>query len=156
MRTVVLASILGIITLLGNGCAALKTAAGRPDATTAEIVAEYLPQIETASYLIAKAVLTYAVSPEDATHKANYLCTLWPLVNSLTDGKTPVKPAALESAIQLWMPAKAHWTDFGTAIVGVYQGFYGRFNPDAKLSLQVLNAIAAGANRAAVEILASK
>lgn len=103
-----------------------------------------LPYIAPAVTLACTVVLEQALSPEDRAEKAKMINHVATVVESLTRGKTPT-PEELKNALSDYLPQeKTHWVVYVNAVKDIYAGQFLRLNGDAKLAVDVLNAIAKG------------
>jgi hypothetical protein len=78
----------------------------------------------------------------------NHVATV---VEALTQGATPT-PDQLQKALTDYLPAdKTHWAKYVVALKDIYAAQFTKLNGDAKLGIDVLNAIAKGCKTATDE-----
>ena len=110
-----------------------------------------LPYIAPAVTLTCTVVLEQALSPDDKVEKAKLINHVATVVEALTQGSTPT-PDQLQKALSDYLPAdKAHWAKYIVAVKDIYATQFARLNGDAKLGIDVLNAIAKGCRTATQE-----
>lgn len=103
-----------------------------------------LPYIAPAVTLACTVVLEQALSPEDRVEKAKMINHVATVVEGLTRGSTPT-PEQLKSALTDYLPQeKTHWVVYVNAVKDIYAAQFAKLNGDAKLAVDVLNAIAKG------------
>lgn len=138
--------------LLITGCA---TTGGNNDSvggtTPKQAVENALPYISPAVTLACTVVLEQAVSPEDRVEKAKMINNVATIVEGLTRGATPT-PDQLQKALIDYLPQeKTHWAKYVNVVKDIYAAQFVRLNGDAKLGVDVLNAIAKGCKTATDE-----
>lgn len=138
--------------LLITGCA---TTGGNGDSvggtTPKQAVENALPYIAPAVTLACTVVLEQAVSPEDRAEKGKMINNVATIVEGLTRGATPT-PDQLQKALTDYLPAeKTHWAKYVVALKDIYAAQFTKLNGDAKLGVDVLNAIAKGCKTATEE-----
>jgi hypothetical protein len=70
------------------------------------------------------------------------------IVEGLTRGATPT-PDQLQKALTDYLPAeKTHWAKYVVVVKDIYAAQFNKLNGDAKLGVDVLNAIAKGCKTA--------
>ena len=110
-----------------------------------------LPYIAPAVTLTCTVVLEQALSPEDRIEKAKMINNVATVVEALTRGNTPT-PDELQKALTDYLPAeKTHWSKYIIAVKDIYAAQFARLNGDAKLGVEVINAIAKGCKTATEE-----
>jgi predicted thioredoxin/glutaredoxin len=130
-----------LIPLVIAGCATTGTD-GKIDA--AQTVENALPYIAPAVTLTCTVVLNQALSPADRVEKAKMINHVAAIVEGLTAGATPT-PEQLQRALTDYLPVeKTHWVNYVTSIKDLYAAQFGKINGNAKLTIDVLNAIAKG------------
>lgn len=103
-----------------------------------------LPYIAPAVTLACTVVLEQALSPEDRVEKAKMINHVATVVEGLTRGSTPT-PEELKVALTDYLPQeKTHWVVYVNAVKDIYAAQFAKLNGDAKLAVDVLNAIAKG------------
>lgn len=103
-----------------------------------------LPYIAPAVTLACTVVLEQALSPEDRVEKAKMINHVATVVEGLTRGSTPT-PEELKAALTDYLPQeKTHWVVYVNAVKDIYAAQFAKLNGDAKLAIDVLNAIAKG------------
>lgn len=136
------------------GCATNNTNNGGGDVggtTPKQAVENALPYIAPAVTLACTVVLEQAVSSEDRVEKARMINNVATIVESLTRGSTPT-PDELQKALMDYLPAeKTHWAKYITVVKDIYSAQFVKLNGDAKLGVDVLNAIAKGCKTATDE-----
>lgn len=119
--------------------------------TPKQAVESALPYIAPAVTLACTVVLEQAVSPEDKVEKAKMINNVATIVESLTRGSTPT-PDQLQKALTDYLPAeKTHWAKYVVALKDIYAAQFAKLGGDAKLGVDVLNAIARGCKTATDE-----
>jgi len=135
--------------LVAQGCSTPRdTEVDTTPPSSATPVDKYLPAIRSAASLVSSAVLNIAVSDSDRIGKANYIYAVAKATRTLAGGSVPSQ-ADLRSTIELWVPDKQHWSALATSLSFLYGGVYAQVKGDPKLALQVLEALAGGAEDAA-------
>jgi uncharacterized iron-regulated protein len=110
-----------------------------------------LPYISPAVTLACTVVLEQALSTDDRIEKAKLINHVATVVEALTQGATPT-PDQLQKALTDYLPAdKTHWTKYVVALKDIYAAQFTKLNGDAKLGVDVLNAIARGCKTATDE-----
>jgi hypothetical protein len=129
------------------GCATNNSGGGGSDVggtTTKQAVENALPYIAPAVTLACTVVLEQALSPEDRTDKARMINHVATIVEGLTRGATPT-PDQLQKALTDYLPAdKTHWAKYISVVKDIYATQFAKLDGDAKLGVDVLNAIAKG------------
>jgi len=116
--------------------------------TPKQAVENALPYIAPAVTLACTVVLEQAVSPEDRVEKAKMINQVATIVEGLTRGATPT-PDQLQKALLDYLPAeKTHWAKYITVVKDIYAAQFAKLDGDAKLGVDVLNAIAKGCKTA--------
>jgi len=132
------------------GCSTTNTG-GNSDVggtTPKQAVENALPYIAPAVTLACTVVLEQAVSPEDRVEKAKMINNVATIVESLTRGNTPT-PDQLQKALLDYLPAeKTHWVKYVSVVKDIYAAQFTKLDGDAKLGVDVLNAIAKGCKTA--------
>lgn len=124
------------------GCATTDT--GTDDNSAQSGVEKALPYIAPAVTLACTVVLEQALSPEDRVEKAKMINHVAVIVEGLTAGKTPT-PDQLKNALTDYLPQeKTHWVVYVNAVKDIYASQFKQVGGDAKLAVDVLNAIAKG------------
>lgn len=144
---------LALIPFLLVGCAANNTGGGSDvgGTTPKQAVENALPYIAPAVTLACTVVLEQAVSPSDRVEKAKMINNVATIVESLTRGSTPT-PDQLQKALTDYLPQdKTHWVKYVTVVKDIYAAQFAKLNGDAKLGIDVLNAIAKGCKTATDE-----
>ena len=119
--------------------------------TPKQAVENALPYIAPAVTLACTVVLEQAVSPDDKVEKAKMINHVATVVESLTSGSTPT-PDQLQKALTDYLPnEKTHWAKYVIALKDIYAAQFVKLNGDAKLGVDVLNAIAKGCKTATDE-----
>jgi hypothetical protein len=137
-----------LIPLLVAGCA---TTGSNSNNDPAQAVENALPYIAPAVTLTCTVVLEQAVSAEDRADKARMINHVATIVESLTRGSTPT-PEQLQKALTDYLPVeKTHWTKYVVTLKDIYAAQFAKIGSDAKLSVDVLNAIAKGCKTATDE-----
>jgi len=143
-----------LVPLLLVGCATNNGGNGGSDVggtTPKQAVENALPYIAPAVTLACTVVLEQALSPEDRAEKAKMINNVATIVESLTRGSTPT-PDQLQKALTDYLPAeKTHWAKYVVALKDIYAAQFAKLNGDAKLGVDVLNAIAKGCKTATEE-----
>lgn len=143
-----------LIPLLVAGCATNNGGSGSNDTggtTPSQAVENALPYIAPAVTLTCTVVLEQALSPEDRADKAKMINHVATIVESLTRGTTPT-PDQLQKALTDYLPAdKTHWAKYIVTVKDIYAAQFAKLNGDAKLGVNVLNAIAKGCKTATEE-----
>ena len=89
-------------------------------------------------------VLDQALSESDRIEKAKMINNVATIVESLTRGATPT-PDQLQKALTDYLPVeKTHWSKYVVAIKDLYATQFNKVGGNAKLAVDVLNAIAKG------------
>jgi uncharacterized iron-regulated protein len=110
-----------------------------------------LPYISPAVTLACTVVLEQALSTDDRIEKAKLINHVATVVEALTQGATPT-PDQLQKALTDYLPAdKTHWAKYVVALKDIYAAQFTKLNGDAKLGIDVLNAIAKGCKTATDE-----
>lgn len=145
---------LAFIPFLLVGCATNNTNNGGSDVgstTPKQAVENALPYIAPAVTLACTVVLEQALSPEDRAEKAKMINNVATVVEALTTGNTPT-PDQLQKALTDYLPAeKTHWAKYIVTLKDIYAAQFAKLNGDAKLGVDVLNAIAKGCKTATQE-----
>jgi len=129
------------IPLLVAGCA---TTGNHTPNDPAQTVENALPYIAPAVTLTCTVVLDQAVSDSDRTEKAKMINNVATIVEGLTRGATPT-PEQLQKALTDYLPVeKTHWAKYVVAIKDLYATQFNKVGGNAKLAVDVLNAIAKG------------
>jgi len=140
-----------LIPILLTGCATNNTGGDNNEiggTTPKQAVENALPYIAPAVTLACTVVLEQAVSPEDRVEKAKMINHVATVVESLTRGATPT-PDQLQKALTDYLPAeKTHWAKYITVVKDIYAAQFAKLDGDAKLGVDVLNAIAKGCKTA--------
>jgi hypothetical protein len=140
-----------LVPLLLVGCATNNGGNGGSDVggtTPKQAVESALPYISPAVTLACTVVLEQAVSPEDRVEKAKMINHVATIVEGLTRGATPT-PDQLQKALLDYLPAeKTHWAKYITVVKDIYAAQFSKLDGDAKLGIDVLNAIAKGCKTA--------
>lgn len=102
--------------------------------------------------LTCRLVLNFAVDDGDRVEKAKWIAGIAGGVRTLMTGEI-VTPAQVENVVNLWTPEKPHWAKLVTDIGRVYAAVYPQINGDVRLTMEVLGAVAAGAEDASLEYL---
>ena len=133
------------------GCATNNGGNGGSDVggtTPKQAVESALPYIAPAVTLACTVVLEQAVSSEDRVEKARMINQVATIVEGLTRGATPT-PDQLQKALLDYLPAeKTHWAKYITVVKDIYAAQFAKLDGDAKLGIDVLNAIAKGCKTA--------
>lgn len=135
------------------GCSTTNTGGGSDvgGTTPKQAVESALPYIAPAVTLACTVVLDQAVSPEDRVEKAKMINHVATIVESLTRGSTPT-PDQLQKALTDYLPQeKTHWVKYVTVVKDIYAAQFIKIDGDAKLGIDVLNAIAKGCKAATDE-----
>ena len=129
------------------GCSTTNTGGGSDvggTTTPKQAVENALPYIAPAVTLACTVVLEQAVSPDDRVEKAKMINHVATVVEGLTRGATPT-PDQLQKALTDYLPAeKTHWAKYITVVKDIYAAQFAKLDGDAKLGIDVLNAIAKG------------
>lgn len=140
-----------LVPILIVGCATNNGGNGGSDVggtTPKQAVENALPYIAPAVTLACTVVLEQAVSPSDRTEKAKMINNVATIVEGLTNGSTPT-PDQLQKALLDYLPAeKTHWVKYVSVVKDIYAAQFVKLNGDAKLGVDVLNAIAKGCKTA--------
>jgi len=140
-----------LIPFLVTGCATNNSGNGGSDVggtTPKQAVENALPYISPAVTLACTVVLEQAVSPEDRVEKAKMINHVATIVEALTNGSTPT-PDQLQRALTDYLPQdKTHWAKYVVVVKDIYAAQFAKLNGDAKLGVDVLNAIAKGCKTA--------
>ena len=129
------------IPLLVAGCA---TTGGNSNNDPAQTVENALPYIAPAVTLTCTVVLDQAVSDSDRAEKAKMINNVATIVEGLTRGAAPT-PDQLQKALTDYLPVeKTHWAKYVVAIKDLYATQFNKVGGNAKLAVDVLNAIAKG------------
>jgi hypothetical protein len=143
-----------LIPFLLVGCATNDGGNGGSDVggtTPKQAVESALPYIAPAVTLACTVVLEQALSPEDRVDKAKMINHVATIVEGLTRGATPT-PDQLQKALTDYLPAeKTHWAKYITVVKDIYATQFAKLGGDAKLGVDVLNAIAKGCKTATDE-----
>lgn len=136
------------------GCSTTNTGGGSDiggTTTPKQAVESALPYIAPAVTLACTVVLEQAVSPEDRVEKAKMINNVATIVEGLTRGSTPT-PDQLQKALTDYLPAeKTHWAKYIVVVKDIYAAQFAKIGSDAKLGVDVLNAIARGCKTATDE-----
>ena len=136
-----------VLPLLISACSTTNTGGDANTGTTTTAVdgvKAALPYIAPAVTLACTVVLEQALSPEDRADKAKMINHVATVVESLTKGSTPT-PDELKNALSDYLPQeKTHWVVYVNAVKDIYAQQFAKLNGDAKLAVDVLNAIAKG------------
>ena len=139
------------LTVILAGCATNNGGNGGSDVggtTPKQAVENALPYIAPAVTLACTVVLEQAVSPEDRVEKAKMINQVATIVEGLTRGTTPT-PDQLQKALLDYLPAdKTHWANYIVVVTDIYAAQFAKLDGDAKLGVDVLNAIAKGCKTA--------
>ena len=145
---------LAFIAIILTSCATNNSNTGGSDVggtTPKQAVENALPYIAPAVTLACTVVLEQAVSPEDKVEKAKMINHVATIVESLTRGSTPT-PDQLQKALTDYLPTeKTHWVKYVTVVKDIYAAQFAKLDGDAKLGIDVLNAIAKGCKTATDE-----
>jgi hypothetical protein len=139
-----------LIPFLVVGCASNNTGsdAAVGGTTSRQAVENALPYIAPAVTLACTVVLEQAVSGDDRVEKAKMINNVASIVAGLTKGSTPT-PDQLQKALTDYLPQdKTHWTKYVIIVKDIYAAQFGKLNGDARLGVDVLNAIAQGCKTA--------
>jgi len=139
-----------LIPFLLAGCATTNTGgnANVGGTTPKHAVENALPYIAPAVTLACTVVLEQALSPEDRAQKAKMINNVATIVEGLTNGNTPT-PDQLQKALTDYLPQdKTHWAKYVVVVKDIYAAQFTKLNGDAKLGVDVLNAIAKGCKTA--------
>jgi hypothetical protein len=142
-----------LIPFLITGCATNNTGgdANVGGTTPKQAVENALPYIAPAVTLACTVVLEQAVSGDDRVEKAKMINNVATIVESLTNGNTPT-PDQLQKALTDYLPQdKTHWAKYVIVVKDIYAAQFAKLNGDAKLGVDVLNAIAKGCKTATDE-----
>jgi hypothetical protein len=141
-----------VLPLLIVGCATTGGGGSSTGGTTSsQAVENALPYIAPAVTLTCTVVLEQSLSPQDRIDKAKLINHVATIVESLTNGKTPT-PDELQKALTDYLPQdKTHWAKYVVALKDIYAAQFAKLNGDAKLGVDVLNAIAKGCKTATDE-----
>jgi len=142
-----------LIPFLITGCATNNTGgdANVGGTTPKQAVENALPYIAPAVTLACTVVLEQAVSGDDRVEKAKMINNVATIVESLTNGNTPT-PDQLQKALTDYLPQdKTHWAKYVVVVKDIYAAQFAKLNGDAKLGVDVLNAIAKGCKTATDE-----
>lgn len=134
------------LALILAGCATNNTGGDSEigGTTPKQAVENALPYIAPAVTLACTVVLEQALSPEDRIDKAKMINHVATIVESLTRGTTPT-PEQLQKALTDYLPAeKTHWAKYISVVKDIYATQFAKLDGDAKLGIDVLNAIAKG------------
>lgn len=139
------------LTVILAGCATNNGGNGGSEVggtTPKQAVENALPYIAPAVTLACTVVLEQAVSPEDRVEKARMINQVATIVEGLTRGTTPT-PDQLQKALLDYLPAeKTHWAKYIVVVKDIYAAQFAKLDGDAKLGVDVLNAIAKGCKTA--------
>lgn len=145
---------LSLISILAVGCTTTNNGGGGNEVggtTPKQAVENALPYIAPAVTLACTVVLEQALSPEDRAEKAKMINHVATVVEALTSGNTPT-PDQLQKALTDYLPAeKTHWAKYIVTVKDIYAAQFTKLNGDAKLGVDVLNAIAKGCKTATDE-----
>jgi len=139
-----------LIPFLVAGCVTNNTGgdANVGGTTPKQAVENALPYIAPAVTLACTVVLEQAVSGDDRVEKAKMINNVATIVESLTNGNTPT-PDQLQKALTDYLPQeKTHWAKYIVVVKNIYAAQFTKLNGDAKLGVDVLNAIAKGCKTA--------
>lgn len=143
-----------LIPFLVAGCATNNSGSNNNEVggtTPKQAVENALPYIAPAVTLACTVVLEQALTPDDRVEKAKMINHVATIVESLTAGKTPT-PDELQKALTDYLPQeKTHWAKYVVALKDIYAAQFNKLNGDAKLGVDVLNAIAKGCKTATDE-----
>lgn len=124
---------------------------GGTTTTPKQAVENALPYIAPAVTLACTVVLEQAVSSDDRAEKAKMINHVATIVEGLTRGSTPT-PDQLQKALLDYLPAeKTHWAKYISVVKDIYAAQFAKLDGDAKLGIDVLNAIAKGCKTATDE-----
>ena len=136
-----------LIPFLVAGCATNNGGSGGSEVggtTPKQAVENALPYIAPAVTLACTVVLEQALTPEDRVEKAKMINHVAVIVESLTSGNTPT-PDQLQKALTDYLPQdKTHWVKYVSVVKDIYATQFTKLGSDAKLGVDVLNAIAKG------------
>lgn len=119
--------------------------------TPKQAVENALPYIAPAVTLACTVVLEQAVSADDRVEKAKMINHVATIVEGLTRGATPT-PDQFQKALLDYLPAeKTHWAKYISVVKDIYAAQFTKIDGDAKLGIDVLNAIAKGCKTATDE-----
>jgi len=139
------------LTVILAGCATNNGGNGGSEVggtTPKQAVESALPYIAPAVTLACTVVLEQAVSSEDRVEKARMINQVATIVEGLTSGATPT-PDQLQKALLDYLPAeKTHWAKYIVVVKDIYAAQFAKLDGDAKLGVDVLNAIAKGCKTA--------
>lgn len=143
------------LTVILAGCATNNPGGdnqtGGTTTTPKQAVENALPYIAPAVTLACTVVLEQAVSSDDRVEKAKMINHVATIVEGLTRGSTPT-PDQLQKALLDYLPAeKTHWAKYISVVKDIYAAQFAKLDGDAKLGIDVLNAIAKGCKTATDE-----
>jgi len=145
---------LSLVSLLAVGCTTTNNGGSNNEVggtTPKQAVENALPYISPAVTLACTVVLEQALSPEDRVEKAKMINHIATVVEALTRGATPT-PDELQKALTDHLPVeKTHWAKYIVTVKDIYAAQFAKLNGDAKLGVDVLNAIARGCKVATEE-----
>lgn len=143
-----------LIPILITGCATNNNGSDSGEiggTTPKQAVENALPYIAPAVTLACTVVLEQAVSADDRVEKAKMINHVATIVEGLTRGTTPT-PDQLQKALLDYLPAeKTHWAKYISVVKDIYATQFTKLDGDAKLGIDVLNAIAKGCKTATDE-----
>lgn len=143
-----------LVAFLISGCATNNSGNNGSDVggtTPKQAVENALPYIAPAVTLACTVVLEQAVSQEDRVEKAKMINNVATIVEGLTRGNTPT-PDQLQKALTGYLPQdKTHWVKYVVVVKDIYAAQFAKLDGDAKLGIDVLNAIAKGCKTATDE-----
>lgn len=125
-----------------------------PFAVTARAdVQKALPYLRPGASVACSGVLALAVSDKDRADVAGDVFTIAGVIQALSGGGV-VTPEQMRAAIGVATPKSSEFILLATTLQGIYAGVYPQIKGDPALALQVLNALAAGADDAAAVFIA--
>lgn len=129
MKNLMIIGLIGVLTL--SGCANYEWLTPSVDAATS-------------------AVLQYAVSPSDRVEKANMIYASAHALRTLSGGE--VTPEAIKNILDIWLPNKAHWSSYASAISGLYAQEYAKVQGNPKEIAKLVEQFALGIENAAARV----
>lgn len=133
-----------LLPLVLIGCTTTNPGGSDSDNSAQTGVEKALPYIAPAVTLACTVVLEQALSPDDRIEKAKMINHVAVIVESLTKGTTPT-PDQLKTALSDYLPQeKTHWVVYVNAVKDIYAAQFSKVGGDARLAIDVLNAIAKG------------
>ena len=162
MKKKIITSVVALITLSMAACAptapvnpspvtnVTNTTPSAPVNYAAQIQAS-LPYIQTAAGIATGAALNFAI--KDATERTTVANQIWAAsqaVYSLTNGQVPTVQQ-LQTAILSFGGSQtdANYANFASSITAIYASYYNKLSGNGQLAVQVLNALASGAQTGA-------